>query len=156
MPDITPNDSGVQERVRVVRFSTRFVETPTQPNEMKADASIKPLLQTPEWVNALFWLIVDAYGLPTAEPVEVIEETKEWVPPETNRIKEILEETYVIEPVNTADDNWTGAREICDYIKEKGLNYSDTKVGRELTKLGLEKTVKKVSGKTIKVWVGIR
>jgi hypothetical protein len=67
-----------------------------------------------------------------------------------------LEETYVIDPANTSEDNWTGAREICDYIKEKGLNYSDTKVGRELTKLGLEKTVKKVSGKTIKVWVGIR
>jgi hypothetical protein len=155
MPDITPNDSGVQERVRVVRFSTRFVETPTQPNEMRADATIKPQLQTPEWINALFWLIVDAYVLPNTEPVDVMEETKEWVPPETNRIKEILEETYVIDPSNTAEDNWTGARELCDYIKEKGLNYSDTKIGKEFAKLGLEKTVKKVAGKAIKAWVGI-
>jgi hypothetical protein len=156
LPEITPNDSGVQGRVRVMRLSTKFVENPTKPDERKADATVKHKFMTTEWQDALLWVIFDAYGLPNIEPESVMEETTEWVPPETNRIRELLEETYIIDPANTADDNWTGAREIYDYIKEKGLNYSDTKVGRELTKIGLEKTVKKVSGKTIRVWIGIR
>jgi hypothetical protein len=36
------------------------------------------------------------------------------------------------------------------------MNMSDTKVGRELGKLGLVKDVKKIGKKTIKIWKGIK
>ena len=85
-----------------------------------------------------------------------MEETKEWVPPETNRLKEILQEAYVINITDLSGDNWTSSQELLGYIKEKGLNYSDTKIGRELTKLGLTRESKKVDGKTLRVWWGIR
>jgi hypothetical protein len=36
------------------------------------------------------------------------------------------------------------------------MNMSDTKIGRELGKLGLVKIDKKIDGKTIRVWNGIK
>jgi hypothetical protein len=36
------------------------------------------------------------------------------------------------------------------------VNLSDQKIGRELSKLGLTKDDKRIEGKTIKVWRGIK
>jgi len=96
---------------------------------------------------------MDAYRLPTTEPAEVMEETKEWVPSESCAFREILEERYVID---LAGDGYVASREIIDFLKERNLNLSDTKIGRELDKLGLVKDVKKIDGKATKIWTGLR
>jgi hypothetical protein len=41
-------------------------------------------------------------------------------------------------------------------VRSQDLNMSDTKIGRELGKLGLERTIKKVSGKCVTIWKGIK
>jgi phage/plasmid-associated DNA primase len=156
MPPITPNDSGIRTRVRAVRFVNRFVEKPVAANEKRADPEIKKRFDTVEWMNAMFWVIVDAYALPTTEPTAVKDETQEWVPSESGQFKELLEEEYVIDLASVADDNYVKARELADYIREGIMNMSDTKVGRELGKLGLVKDVKKIGKKTIKIWKGIK
>ncbi|NBU31529.1 MAG: hypothetical protein EBS41_08550, partial [Actinobacteria bacterium] len=46
MPEITPKDSGIKTRVRVVRFTKRFVETPVLPTELLADPTIKTRLSS--------------------------------------------------------------------------------------------------------------
>jgi phage/plasmid-associated DNA primase len=156
MPDITPKDSGIKTRVRVVRFTKRFVENPVLPNEMPADPTIKDRLITEEWQNAVFWLIMDAYGGNTGEPAEVVEETKEWIPQDLNKFREVLEEEFVLNPGDDSNDNFVAAKDIIAYIKGKSLNMSDTKIGRELGKLGLKSSDKKIGGKTLKVWFGIK
>jgi hypothetical protein len=152
MPAITPKDSGIATRLRVVRFVKRFVENPTLPNELQADGSIKTKLASLEWRNAVFWLIMDAYRLPTSEPTEVLEETQEWIPSESGKFREVLEEMYAI---NVAGDGFVTSRELAEFFKGRNMNMSDTKVGRELAKIGLVKSDKKIGGKTTKVWSGI-
>ena len=152
MPTITPKDSGIATRVRVIRFTKRFVENPVLPNELPADTTIKSKLDTVEWRNSMFWLIMDAYKLPTVEPPEVLEETKEWIPNESGAFREILEQEYIID---LTSDGFITAREISEYVKGQNVNMSDTKIGRELGKLGLVKNVKKIGGKVTKGWVGL-
>lgn len=156
MPEITPKDTGIQTRVRMVRFNKRFVERPTLPNELPADPTIKAKLATTEWANAVFWVVMDGYTETVEEPPEVLEETKEWVQPEAAAFREVLEEAFVIDMTSTVADNYATAREIINHIKGAGLNLSDTKIGLELGKLGLIKIQKKISGRNIKVYNGIK
>lgn len=156
MPDITPKGSAIETRVRMIRFAKRFVEKPTHPNELLADPTIKAKLATTEWMDAVFWVIVDAFSCTTEEPEEVKEETKAWIPPEAAKFREALEEAFVIDLADTSDDNYAPSRDIITHIKSCGLNISDTKIGVELGKLGLQKCQKKIGGKNIKIWVGLR
>ena len=156
MPEITPKDSGINTRLRVVRFTKRFVEKPVLPNERQADPTIKDLLNTEAWQNAVFWLIMDSYGCSTGEPVEVVEETNEWIPQDLTKFREVLEEEFVLNPSEVAEDNFVAAKDIIAYVRSQNLNMSDTKIGRELGKLGLERTIKKVGGKAVGVWKGIK
>jgi hypothetical protein len=116
----------------------------------------KDRLITEEWQNAVFWLIMDAYGGNTGEPAEVVEETKEWIPQDLNKFREVLEEEFVLNPGDNSNDNFVAAKDIIAYIKGKSLNMSDTKIGRELGKLGLKSSTKKIGGKTLRVWDGIK
>lgn len=156
MPDIAPKDSGIETRLRVVRFDKRFVARPSAANELPADETIKDKLETEEWKNAIFWLVMDAWKLDTVEPPEVCEETREWIPSSSAEFRTILEENFVINISDTTEDNYVCSRDIIAFVKERGLNMSDTKVGRELNKIGLTKVDKKVDGKTVKVWKGIQ
>jgi hypothetical protein len=156
MPEITPKGTAIETRVRMIRFAKRFVEHPVRPNEMLADPTIKSKLATTDWMDAVFWIIADAYGTVMEEPMEVKEETKEWIPPEATKFREVLEEAFVIDPSDKSPENYVPARDIITYIKAAGLNLSDTKIGRELSMLGLEKCVKNINGKATKSWKGIK
>ena len=156
MPAITPKDSGIQTRVRMIRFSKRFVERPSGTNELLADPLIKSKIATTEWSDSLFWLIMDAYSFRMDEPDDVLEETKEWVPCETMELREVLEEKYTIDVADASDDNFTSSRDIIAYLKTMNVNLSDQKIGRELSKLGLIKDDKRIEGKTIRILRGIK
>ena len=156
MPEITPKDSGIQTRIRMIRFTKRFVDNPASPNELPADPMIKHKIATTEWCDSLFWLIMDAYGFPTTEPEEVLEETKEWVSTDSIQIKTALEERFVIDLTDTSADNYVSSRDIIAHLKTMNLNLSDQKIGRELGKIGLIKDDKKIQGKTLKIWKGIK
>jgi hypothetical protein len=58
--------------------------------------------------------------------------------------------------IDLASDGFITAREISEYVKGQNVNMSDTKIGRELSKLGLTKDVKKIGGKATNIWKGIR
>ncbi len=62
----------------------------------------------------------------------------------------------MIDMTNTAADNYATAREIINHIKAAGMNLSDTKIGQELVKLGFTKADKKITGKTMRVWNGLK
>lgn len=156
MPSITPKDAGIQTRIRMIRFTKRFVDHPSGENELLADPLVKERLCTPTWSDALFWIIMDAYSLAMEEPVEVLEETKEWIPCETVEFRRVLEDKYTINVADTSDDNFVPSRDIIAYLKAMNVNLSDTKIGRELSKLGLIKDDKRIDGKTIRIMRGIK
>jgi len=156
LPEVSPKDSGIATRLRVVRFTKQFVEEPVGPHQVLADPAIKAKLLTDEWRNAIFWTIVDSYGILMDEPSEVVEETKEWVPLDDNRFRETLEELFTIDISNKNDTNYVAAREIISAVRGRGIVMSDPKIGRELKKLGLTQSDKRIGEKVMRVWRGIR
>ena len=63
---------------------------------------------------------------------------------------------FVLNSNEPAEDNWVAAREIIIYVREQQLTLSDTKIGKELAKLGLTKGIRKVGGKSTSIWNGIK
>lgn len=62
LPDITPNDAGLHNRVRHIDQTNTFVDNPSGRNERKADPLIKAKFRDNiQYRNALFWLIVESY-----------------------------------------------------------------------------------------------
>jgi hypothetical protein len=153
MPEITPKDTGIQARMRVVRFTKQFVETPIGPNQIKADPTIKEKLGTDEWANAVFWLIVDAFGEIGVEPTEVQKETKEWIPNDVENFREVIEERFTL---TGCDTDYVAAKDIIGHVKGAGMNLSDTKIGRLLGQMNLVRDDKWISGKTVRVWKGVK
>ncbi len=74
---------------------------------------------------------------------------------EASSIRQVLEEEFEFVK-ESGETDWVAARDIISVVKAAGINLSDTKIGRELTKLGLIKDDKKIKGKTQRVWIGIR
>ena len=72
----------------------------------------------------------------------------------------ILHALYVLHTSSNLDDespdNYVSSRDIIALLKTQNLNWSDTKVGRELAKMGLVKEDKKIGGKTLKIWKGLK
>jgi hypothetical protein len=65
-------------------------------------------------------------------------------------------EEFVLNVGDGAEDNFVAAKDIIAYVRSQDLNMSDTKIGRELGKLGLVSSDKKVGGKCLKIWKGIK
>jgi phage/plasmid-associated DNA primase len=62
LPDISPNDAGLHNRVRHIDQTNTFVDNPSGRNERKADPLLKDKFRDNiQYRNALFWLIVESY-----------------------------------------------------------------------------------------------
>ncbi len=92
---------------------------------------------------------------------EIHEPTTPTVP-KASHIHEALNDTYDINVADKGADNFTPSRDLITYIRGKictktdGGVVSDTKIGRDLTKLGLIPHVKKLNGASKRVWLGIK
>jgi len=153
------DDSGVKTRSRFIRYDRVFKNNPTKPNEKKGDPSIKGKFDTNnDWKDSLFWLIVDCYndmgrnekkiGGTLITPDAVVEETNEWVDNSETNVSKLIKDKFEI----TYDENdYVLAREIIDYLKTKGLNQSDNKLGREITSCGFPSKTMSIDGESVKV-----
>ena len=80
----------------------------------------------------------------------------------TSQFHEALNDTYDINVADKGVDNFTTARDLITCIRGKismktnGGVISDTKIGREMTKLGVIPHVKKINGASKRVWLGIK
>lgn len=62
MPNITPNDDGLHNRLRHIDQHNTFVTTPSAPNHRQADHTLKTRIQQDDRLaNAFFWLVVERY-----------------------------------------------------------------------------------------------
>jgi hypothetical protein len=160
IPLINPLDDGCVNRIRCVEFNCVFknVEDVAQDFERVADKDIKDKFEKDaDFQDALVWIMIDAFnefkhkGHLTPETVTVA--TKEWTG-DTGSVGGLLDIKYEITRNET---DFIPAREIIDFLtKEKQLKMSDTKIGRELSSLKLVKANKKLKGKTVRVWVGLK
>lgn len=157
---IKPADEAVMNRIIVNELKKSYKEcpNPNNPNEMLQDSGLKELFRTEEYKNAVFHLMADIYGewvnagCPMTKPESLKQIASEWIE-STTCIRSLIEEKYEI---TKKEEDWISSREIIDYLKQKGCVESDTKIGRELNKLGCPMLVRKVDGICKRVRVGIR
>lgn len=165
MPPVAPVNEGVRERFRNIRWSKSFKmvtdESELGPNELKADPKWRTIFSTDiGYQHAFFWVLADAYlaikDRIFFDPACVAAETKEWLGEASNvRIREALEEAYVI---TGKPEHVVAFTELKAHLATAGLGVgmSDTKLGRELTSLGLEACKANLLRKVVAARKGIR
>jgi hypothetical protein len=159
IPVINPLDDGCVNRIRCVEFNCVFkFEDVSRDYERLGDKEIKNTFEKDnEYQDALVWIMIDAYNEYKQKghttPDSVKSATKEWTG-DTGSVAGLLDMKYEI----TRDKNdFIPSREIIDYLtKEKQLKMSEKKIGLELKDLKLVSDGKKVKGKNVQVWYGIR
>jgi hypothetical protein len=133
---ISPADRSIMDRVSIFKFSLRFVENPTQPDERQAQPDLADYFATDEGKDLLVWVIIKAFRRMSAkekkwgntidEPDCVKALSAEYIKPDAETLADIFNEKFVI----TNDPNdYVFTREIIDYIRSKGNNDSDKKLG---------------------------
>jgi hypothetical protein len=153
VPPITPAEKTTLDRLVAVEWSYSYVANPTLPYEKKADPELAQKFSQREYGDAFFWLMVEEYEAwrsnGFAEPVmdEVAVQSRGGFV-ETIDYMAVLEDAgYVL-----------GDKE--DYVDFKHLTplftCSKTMLGRNLKALGLVVKNKKVNGRTITAYHGLR
>jgi hypothetical protein len=160
MCPIQPCDKALKERLIFLPFTKSFVNKPQSEcneYEMESDPLLKDKIQQKDWIESFFWVIMKSYnnGIMVEKPKDVLNESDELIIIEDVKLKTLLEEKY--EFVSTDEkDGWVAVRDIITYLQENGVKMSDTKIGRELKKIGLKKVDKKVNKKTVTVYFGLK
>lgn len=147
-------DNATINRVKIYEYKLSFVDKPEDELEQweRKAIDIKMLFDDEEYQNAYFWCIIDAYS--TSRPIPcktALASAKEWIPtPKASFLSCLQEAGYQI--VKGNEDAYIPFSELKMILTENGVAYgmTDTAMGRELNKLGLEIVDKKVNGKTIK------
>jgi hypothetical protein len=163
LPPITPCDQALKNRMNAVPHTKSFMNKPQaecNEYEMEADPMLKDKINSLEWVESFFWIIMDSYngGVMLEKPKEVIAEIEELFVLEDIKIKELLLAKYEFVPTDEEIPtmNCVTSREVINYLGEEGVRLSDVKIAKELKKIGLVNAYKKIDNKSIRVWVGLR
>jgi hypothetical protein len=160
IPEIKPADQGLLNRMCVIELKKTYkaVPEPYNPYEGLEDRTLKNKFETVEWQDSLFWILEEAWAafaktdMKALKPASVLLATSEWV--ETNTtIQSILEQGFIL---TKNPQDYVPYKQIEKYLKSKGCIDSATKIGRELSKLGMTSVDKKVDGSTTKVRIGIK
>lgn len=153
IPSITPAEKTILDRLVSVEWSYSYVSNPTLPYEKKADFGLAHKFSQADYGDAFFWLMVEEYekwsGEGFADPVmdEVaVEKRGNFV--ETIDYEGVLREGGFV------------LGEKGDYVDFKLLSplfkCSKTMLGRHLKALGLVMKAKKIEGKMITAYFGIK
>lgn len=152
IPTFFPLDAATCNRIKIIEYKLSFVPDPKEVFERQSvDFDTMFLDQT--YKDAFVHILLDAFQSSQPAPCSIsLSSGKEWVPNPTSSFREVLESNgYVID---TRDDSIYVPfselkRVLVDADVAKAM--SDTAIGRELSKIGLELHTAKVAGKVIKV-----
>lgn len=151
LPQMKPTDKGLLNRLCVNELKKFYVQTPDPTNKYQAqeDRTLKDKFKNTEWLDALFWILADTWkefaqtDRKAPKPAAVEKALSEWIETGTS-IKSILEEKFEI---TKQEDDIISFKIIKKYLKDKGCADSDTKIGKELTKItGYEPLLRKIGG----------
>jgi hypothetical protein len=160
IPEIKPADRGLLNRICVSELKKTYCASPELGNPYQAleDRTLKDKVGEDDWKDALFWVLEEAWAAfaqtdrVAKKPAAVELAISEWVETSTT-IASILEQRFQI--TKNPDDR-VEFRELEKYLRSKGCIDSTTKIGRELSGLGIENKVIKMDGVARRCRVGIR
>ena len=155
LPDISPVDGSIRDRLVTIPYSYSFVDEPTLPYQRARDHTISAVLKTDMYRDATVWLLVDAIkswnGKPYVLPEECSALKNDLAP--MSDIQELLAEEY---DLTGNPEDWVATEELVSYLRSKKVDGSDRKIGDKLTQIGLETTVRREGRRTVRGRVGIR
>lgn len=158
LPSITPPDA-INSRLILIQYDYSFMENPNPKRmEKQADIHIKDKLCSTKYANAFIQLMIQEYN--NWEDIEFVElelpefmiQDKEAFAPTTD-IRTILEEEYEL---TGNEEDYIPYKELEEHLKKGGVTMGTTRLGKELTRLGLITKGKKVNRKNIQVRTGIK
>ena len=165
--EIKPFDSAINQRLNIISYKKKYVDNPSNEYELKKDNNIDVELKTINFINAFQYIIFESYlnfyknGCKENIPEAVKNCKTEWLGSESENtsVNKFLE-SYEI--TNNIED-FIKSSEIDYWIKENKLNISITKFTMELKKYcsikkynNVESKVKKLCGKAVRGWFGIK
>ena len=158
IPKITPYDDAVDNRLRVVSYNKSFVENPTNEYELQADDNIKEEIKTEKFKQHMMWLFIHTYhNLTNSEPDDVKNSKKEWITEIPSTVGSLLNDYEI----TNKEDDFIVSTDLQEWVKDKGITI--TKLGRDINKyaeinkmtnVGSKK--KKIAGKSVNIWCGIK
>lgn len=164
LPRIKPYDTAVDNRVRVVSYKKKFVDEPTNENELVKDYNLANEMKTSRFQRVFVGMLIRRYVWAKQNnydvlPEEVKNAKKEWIETTCNYIEKFLESYEITDN----EENYTRSRNIEDWIKDNKLGITMTKFGIELKKyIDMKKCenvlnkYKKLEGKSVMCWFGIK
>jgi hypothetical protein len=154
LPNISPPDEAVQSRIIPVQWTYSYVDNVTQPFQRKSDPTLAHRYSRTDYGDAFFWLMVEEYEkwrvTDFVEPklTETILQNREDFAPTIDVLQILKDNGYEI---TRNPEDWI------EFISLFPLfEGSKTLVGRLLGAYGLTKKYKKVDGKTVMAYFGIR
>jgi phage/plasmid-associated DNA primase len=165
IPTIKPYDDAVDNRVRFITYEKTFVDNPTNAFELKSDENIKTELTDERFKRCFLGAVIRRYLKHSQDkyventPAEVIKAKQDWSPQESKVIQSLLAEFELTGSPN----DYVSSTRLEEWITRKKIGISMKKFGMELKKhctisniTGIESKPKKISGKNIQCWFGIR
>jgi len=162
---IRPMDDAVMTRLEGIHYQKVYVDEPSNEYELKIDRGLDQEVQTMRFRVNLMALFFETYKLwHDAGRCEVVPEcvkvaVKEVVGTETNIIDSFLSEFEI----TGNPEDFVRSSDIEEWMKRGKYHVTMTKLGLELKKHitinkleGVESKVKKMGGKPVRGWAGIR
>lgn len=157
LPEFSPPDA-INSRIVVIQYDYSFMDDPKLPNEKKADLSIKDKLCCPKYADAFVSMMIQEYNqwqdneyAELVLPQFMIDDKDEIAP--ISDIRAILEEEFEI---TGNEDDCVPYNDISDCLKSAKITMNSTRVGRELSRIGLGKKVQKMNRKSTQMRTGIK
>jgi len=159
LPEFSPPDA-INSRVIVIQYDYSFMENPNPKlqNEKQADPTIKDKLCCPKYANAFISLMIQEYNnWADQEHAELILpkfmiEDKDEIAPNSD-VRSVLEEMFEI---TGNEEDCVSYKDIADCLKDGKITMSSTRIGRELSRIGLGKKVVKDGRKSNLMRTGIK
>jgi len=165
LPKIKPYDDAVDNRVRFISFEKTFVENPTNVFELKADDNLKYELDTERFKKCFVGAVIRRYlkhtddGYKEVTPADVIKAKEDWTPDDSDVMKSFINDFEM----TGLEEDYVRSSTIEEWIQRKRLGVSMKKFGAEIKKYclingrdGVFSKDKKLSGKNVKVWSGVK
>ena len=159
IPKIVPYDAAVSNRVKIMSYNKKFVETPTAADELQMDPNVKTEIETPEFQQKMVSLFIKYYHRDIEEPDAVRAAKAEWI----DETPDIMDPFLQHFEITNREVDFTTTTTMQQWLKDTNSGISMVKLGKELKKYcvarGFDKYLnkqKKINGKVVQCYLGIR